>query len=72
MSYTIMGFEGNNSGKRQMMDFEIKTINNSTFEVTFKEPLEPGEYCFFYKSGLNNKYFQVAPLDSTFLFSKLS
>ena len=58
MSYTIMGFEGNNSGKRQMMDFEIKTINNSTFEVTFKEPLEPGEYCFFYKSGLNNKYFQ--------------
>ena len=66
MSYTIMGFEGNNSGKRQMMDFEIKTINNSTFEVTFKEPLESGEYCFFYKSGLNNKYFQVAPFGFDF------
>ena len=66
MSYTIMGFEGDNSGKRQMMDFEVKTINNNTFEVIFNEPLEPGEYCFFYKSGLNNKYFQVAPFGFDF------
>lgn len=66
MSYTIMGFEGNNSGKREVVDFEINAINNTTFEVSFKEPLEPGEYCFFYKSGLNNQYFQVAPFGFDF------
>ena len=66
MSYTVMGFEGVNSGKREVIDFEIKTINNTTFEVSFNQPLEPGEYCFFYKSGLNNQYFQVAPFGFDF------
>lgn len=66
MSYTVMGFEGTNAGKREVVDFEIKAINNSTFEVSFSQPLEPGEYCFFYKSGLNNKYFQVSPFGFDF------
>ena len=66
MSYTVMGFEGVNSGKREVVDFEIKTINNTTFEVSFNQPLAPGEYCFFYKSGLNNQYFQVAPFGFDF------
>lgn len=70
MSYTVMGFEGSNSGKREMVDFEIKAINNNVFEVTFMQPLEPGEYCFFYKSGLNNKYFQVAPFGFDFSVSE--
>ena len=61
MSYTVMGFSGSNASGREMVNFEINTINNSTFEVTFSQPLEPGEYCFFYKSGLNNQYFQAAP-----------
>lgn len=66
MNYSVMGFEGSNASGREMVNFDIKTINNTTFEVSFPQPLEPGEYCFFYKSGLNNKYFQVAPFGFDF------
>ncbi len=66
MSYTVAGFEGSNASTREMVNFEINTINNNTFEVTFPQPLEPGEYCFFYKSGLSNKYFQAQPFGFDF------
>ena len=66
MSYTVAGFSGTNTSTREMINFDIKTINNNTFEVTFKEPLEPGEYCLFYKSGLSNKYFQAQPFGFDF------
>lgn len=66
MNYSVMGFEGSNASGRTMVNFDIKAINNTTFEVSFSQPLEPGEYCFFYKSGLNNKYFQVAPFGFDF------
>ena len=66
MSYTIAGFSGKNASTREMVNFEITSINNNTFEVSFSEPLEPGEYCFFYKSGLQNKYFQVQPFGFDF------
>lgn len=66
MSYTIMGFEGSNASNREMVSFDINAINNNTFEVTFPQPLEPGEYVFFYKSGLNNQYFQAAPFGFDF------
>lgn len=66
MSYSVAGFTGTNASTRQMVNFEVNTINNNIFEVTFKEPLEPGEYCFFYKSGLSNKYFQAQPFGFDF------
>ena len=66
MSYTVMGFEGSNASSRVMVDFTIKTINNTTFEVSFPQPLEPGEYVFFYKNGLNNQYFKTAPFGFDF------
>ena len=66
MSYTIAGFSGKNASTREMVNFEITSINNNTFEVSFSEPLEPGEYCFFYKSGLQNKNFQVQPFGFDF------
>lgn len=66
MSYTVAGFEGTNASTREMVNFQINAINNNTFEVTFAQPLEPGEYCFFYKSGLNNKYFQAQPFGFDF------
>lgn len=66
MSYTVAGFEGTNASTREMINFEINAINNNTFEVTFAQPLEPGEYCFFYKNGLNNKYFQAQPFGFDF------
>lgn len=66
MSYTVAGFEGTNASTREMVNFEINAINNNTFEVTFPQPLEPGEYCFFYKSGLSNKYFQAQPFGFDF------
>lgn len=66
MSYTVAGFEGTNASTREMVNFEINTINNNTFEVTFPQPLEPGEYCFFYKSGLSNQYFQSQPFGFDF------
>ena len=66
MSYTVAGFEGTNASTREMVNFDIKAINNNTFEVTFPQPLEPGEYCFFYKNGLNSKYFQAQPFGFDF------
>ncbi len=66
MSYGIMGFEGSNASNRTMVDFEIKEINNSTFEVTFPNELEPGEYCFFYKGGLGSEAFKEHPFGFDF------
>lgn len=66
MSYTVAGFSGSNASTREMVEFEINSINNNTFEVTFAQPLEPGEYCFFYKNGLSNEYFQAQPFGFDF------
>ena len=66
MSYTVMGFEGTNASNRTIIDFEIKDINNNTFEVTFPKGLEPGEYCFFYKGGLGSQTFKEHPFGFDF------
>lgn len=57
-SYSIAGFSGTNAKSRVVIDFDINEINNSTFEITFKEPLENGEYVFFWKNGLGNETFR--------------
>src|SRR5574344_358004 len=66
MSYTVLGFEGSNASTRQIVNFDVKDINNSTFEVTFPQALEPGEYVFFYKSGLNSESFKEHPFGFDF------
>lgn len=57
-SYSVAGFTGSNSKSRPTVDFTIEEINNNTFEVTFAQPLEPGEYVFFWKNGLSNELFR--------------
>jgi hypothetical protein len=66
MSYSIAGFEGTNASNRNIIDFEITDINNSTFEVSFPKGLEPGEYVFFYKGGLNSDSFKEHPFGFDF------
>ncbi len=61
MSYSVLGFEGSNASGRVIIDFAIEEINNNTFEVTFPNGLEPGEYCFFYKGGLGSQSFKEHP-----------
>ena len=56
ISYTVAGFTATKSN-RNIVDFDFKEVNNHVFEVTFKEPLEAGEYCFFYKNGTENPLF---------------
>lgn len=56
ISYSTMGFTAKNA-TRDIVDFEIKDISNNVFEVSFPNGLEPGEYCFFYKNGANNRWF---------------
>ncbi|MBQ8225309.1 MAG: hypothetical protein IJZ86_08180 [Bacteroides sp.] len=56
LTFSVAGFGSTSNGKQNVVDFEIKAINNSTFEVTFPNGLEPGEYCFFYKN-IQNEYF---------------
>ena len=56
ISYTIAGFTAEKS-TRNIIDFDIMQLDNHTFEVSFKEPLEPGEYCFFYKNASKNPIF---------------
>lgn len=57
-SYSVAGFEGTNAKGRVVVDFQIKELNNNTFEVSFPQPLEPGEYVFFWKNGLGNEVFK--------------
>lgn len=64
--YTVAGFSSSDSGTKDIVDFEISEINNNTFEVSFPNGLEPGEYIFFYKDGLNNQYFQQHPFGFDF------
>jgi hypothetical protein len=56
ITYSVAGFS-TTSKSRDIIDFEIKDISNNVFEVSFPGGLEPGEYCFFYKNGVNNTYF---------------
>ena len=58
MSYTVAGFSGSNASTREIIDFQVNDINNNTFEVTFNQDLEPGEYVFFWKNGLSNEMFK--------------
>lgn len=57
-SYSIAGFEGSNSKSRVVVDFEINEINNNTFEITFNQDFEPGEYVWFWKNGLGSEEFK--------------
>lgn len=57
-SYSIAGFTGTNNKDRVVIDFQVNEINNNTFEVTFNEDIEPGEYVFFWKNGLGNEVFR--------------
>ena len=58
LSFSVAGFGSSSNGKKNIVDFEIKSINNTTFEVTFPNGLEPGEYCFFYKNYQNEWFAQ--------------
>ena len=58
LSFSVAGFGSSSEGKKNIVDFEIKSINNTTFEVTFPNGLEPGEYCFFYKNYQNEWFAQ--------------
>lgn len=57
-SYSVAGFSGSNAKSRVIVDFEINEINNNTFEITFNQDLEPGEYVFFWKNGLSSDLFK--------------
>ena len=58
MDFSIAGFGSSTEGKKNVVDFEIKSINNTTLEVPFPNGLEPGEYCFFYKNYQNEWFAQ--------------
>lgn len=55
LKFTIGGFTSNTANK-DIIDFQIDEINNNTFEVSFPDGIEKGEYCFFYKN-MNNQWF---------------
>ncbi|MBQ0085413.1 MAG: hypothetical protein KBS65_04130 [Prevotella sp.] len=57
-SYGIAGFTGKNNKNRVVEEFEVNEINNNTFEISFPQPLEPGEYVFFWKNGLSSETFK--------------
>lgn len=55
LKFTIGGFTSSTANK-DIIDFQMKEINNNTFEVSFPNEIEKGEYCFFYKN-MDNKWF---------------
>ena len=56
LKFTSTGFSSSTVSTKNMEDFTIKTINNNTFEVSFPNGLEPGEYCFIYNNGGNEEF----------------
>lgn len=64
--YSVAGFSSSKTGSQDIVDFEIKANDNHTFEVTFPNGLEAGEYVFFYKDGMNNEFFQKSPFGFDF------
>lgn len=56
LKFTSTGFYSSSTSTKNMEDFSIKTINNNTFEVSFPNGLEPGEYCFIYNNGSNETF----------------
>lgn len=36
----------------KLVEFQVKQLNNSTFEISFPNGLQPGEYAFFYRNAL--------------------
>ena len=57
-SYSVAGFTGSNAKGRVVVDFQVKELNNNTFEVSFPKGIEPGEYVFFWKNGLSSELFK--------------
>lgn len=57
MSWSVAGFVSKNAGAKDIVDFTVKELSNTSFEVTFPAGLEPGEYCFFFKD-VKNEWFQ--------------
>lgn len=49
-------YSGTNIGvaERHIIPFAIEVIDENTFKVSPKEPLEDGEYCFFYQGAIPN------------------
>lgn len=42
-----------NSNSNDLVHFSAKPIGENTYEITFPNGLEPGEYCFYYKNYKN-------------------
>lgn len=42
-----------NSNTKNVIDFKVRQYDATTYEVSFPEDLEPGEYCFYYKNTQN-------------------
>ena len=54
MKWTAAGFSSSSDVAGQdLVDFEVRQINNHTYEISFPNGLEPGEYAFFYRNAMS-------------------
>lgn len=54
MKWTAAGFSSSSEiAGQDLVDFEVRQINNHTYEISFPNGLEPGEYAFFYRNAMS-------------------
>lgn len=54
LKWGVGGFsKDTQDANQEIVDFEIRQINNHTYEIFFPNGLEPGEYAFFYRDSEN-------------------
>lgn len=54
MKWTAAGFSSSSDiAGQDLVDFEVRQVNNNTYEISFPNGLEPGEYAFFYRNAMS-------------------
>lgn len=52
LKWGTMGFSTQNtSAMKNLVDFEVRQVNNKVYEIYFPSGIEPGEYAFFYRNA---------------------
>lgn len=66
MTWSAAGFStSNETSKKNLVDFKVAQVENGVYEISFDQPLEPGEYAFFYKNTTSELLKGLSAFDFT-------
>lgn len=66
MTWSAGGFSTTDENSRKnLIDFDVNKVKEGVYEITFSQPLEPGEYAFFYKNTASEYLKGLSAFDFT-------